>query len=365
MNLVAPLEASPMRIFKYEGIELESFRIILKEMVGIPLLIAGMEKEDTEKVYIGEEAHNFRQSLNLQSPTRNLSAIDWAGLEMMLNYTFMDELRLSPEDHPILLVDPQFNLRKNRQKMAEIMFNTFNIPALHMVNQARLALYATNRNTGTILYSGFWETYSVPIIMGEVMSHAILKIDVGFLDLLDYLIKILKTPLVADRKTAGKIVGKLGYVALDFEQEMQTAASSSSLDKSYELSDGKVITLGNERFRCPEALFQPSLLGKDISGIHDVIYESIKKCESNYRALFGNIVLSGISTSLPGVDQRLLKEMRALAPPNMDVQIIAVPSKERPDLAWIGGSKLASQKTFNKMVITKEEYKKFGPSVIN
>eukprot|EP00483_Globobulimina_turgida_P012328 UN12351 len=145
---------------------------------------------------------------------------------------------------------------------------------------------------------------------------------------------------------------------------MEECESSSEIEQNYELPDGQVITIGNERFRCCEVLFQPSFIGLEQEGVHKLTFQSIMKCDVDIRKdLYNNIVMSGGSTMFDKMPERLQQEVSSLAPSAMVTKIIAPP--ERKYSVWIGGSILSSLSTFEEMWISKNEYDEAGPSIVH
>ena len=272
---------------------------------------------------------------------------------------------MTTEEHPVLLTEAPLNPRANREKMAQTMFETYNTPAMYIGSSAVLSLHASGLTTGLVIESGDGVTHTVPVYEAHALPHATNRIDLAGRDLTDHLLSAIVSHDSISRNdtlVARDIKEKLCYVTLDYEHKIQTATSSS---KSYKLPDDQVITIGNELFQCPEALFRPSFLPGMMSvGIHETCYNSIMKCTVDIsEQLYGNIVLSGGNTMFPGIANRMQKEITALAPPTMKVKVISPPKRKYS--AWIGGSILASHSTFQQMCISKQEYNETGPSIVH
>jgi actin len=324
---------------------------------------------ETKDVYIGEEAMAKKGVLKLSYPIEHGIVTSWDDMEKIWHHCYFNELRVHPEEHPALLTEAPMNPKANREKMIQIMFEGFSVPSFYVSVQAVLSLYASGRTTGIVLDSGDGVTHTVPIYEGYSLPHSIMRIDLAGRDLTDYMMKLLTEVGVsfsssAEREIARDIKEKHSYVALDFDTELKNSGESSNKDVNYTLPDGQVITIGNQQFRCPEALFQPMKLGKEYPGIHELTFQSIMKCDVDVRKeLYGNIVMSGGTTMFNNIEARLNKEITALAPSTIKIRVVA--PAERRYSVWIGGSILSSLSSFQTLWVTKAEFDETGPSIVH
>ena len=256
---------------------------------------------------------------------------------------------------------------------AQVLFETFNVPALFTSIQAVLSLYASGRTTGIVLDSGDGVSHAVPVYEGFAMPSSIRRIDVAGRDVTEYMqLLFRKSGYVfhtsAEKEVVRNIKEKHAYVALDPKREekewIQSLGRPYEKWAEYTLPDGHKMKvrlgivplsghswneqIGSERFRAPEILFDPEIIGLEYPGVHQIVVDAINRTDMDLRkSLFGNIVLSGGSTLTKGFGDRLLHEVQRLAVKDMRIKIFAPP--ERKYSTWIGGSILAGLSTFRKV----------------
>mmetsp|Transcript_38904 Transcript_38904/g.94060 ORF Transcript_38904/g.94060 Transcript_38904/m.94060 type:complete len:392 (-) Transcript_38904:338-1513(-) len=338
------------------------------------------------KMVVGQAAEGKWGVLDVKHPIERGIVTNWDDLEHLWHHTFYSQLKASPEFYPVYLTEVPMNPKAHRERMTQMMFETFNVPALYMNTTAALSLYAHGRTTGCVVESGEGVTHIVPIYEGVVLINAIARLNVGGKVLTDYLEKMLcELGCVLESHEERTVTGgglvlttkavhlqvrdimeRLCYVALDFNKEnIKAVEKPASVKRRFKLPNGDTIVIGNERFFLPEVLFQPELADLEEDSVVDATFGAIMKCdEYMQKEMLSNIVLSGGCTMFPGFSERLTKELTSLAPTSFEVNILALPEQEN-HTAWVGASVVASLDEFQNMWISREEYHNKGPSIIH
>ncbi|CAE7327031.1 ACT3 [Symbiodinium necroappetens] len=339
-------------------------------IIGRPKQANVMQGSGEQDHYIGEEAQAKRGILKISYPVEHGIVQDWEDMELIWRHTFFNELRVQPTEQAVLLAEAAPNPKANRERMTQIMFEVFYVPALYITTQAVLAMYSSGRTTGIVCDSGDGVTHVVPVYEGFLLPHAVARADLAGRDLTEYLMKLVvesgtSLSTTAEREIARDMKEKCCYVADNFDEELKKAEATNACASTHELPDGNVIRLNSERFKCPEALFNPELVGRpETEGVHTQIYKAIMRCDLDIRKeLFANVVVSGGSTCFPGFGRRLQAELAKLIPSTVRIRVLA--PDDRRFSVFIGGAMLADLDLFTDMCVDRTEYLEDGPAIVH
>lgn len=352
----------------------EEPKCIISNYVGRPKYIRVMAGGLEGEYFIGKSAEQHRGLLSIKYPMEHGIVVDWNDMESVWHHIYSKEqLHIFSEEHPVLITESPVNPRRNRERTAEIFFETFNVPALFISMQAVLSLYASGRTTGVVLDSGDGITQAVPIYEGFALPLSIVRTDVAGRDITKFLKFLMrKEGLTLNTTAEFEVIKKLKEQACFVSENVSPmralddlAAAGDSERVTYTLPDGHNIELGkNSMIKAPEILFRPNLIGSECNGIHEVLLDSIAKSDLELRKVFlQNIVLSGGSTLFKGFGKRLYNEVEKAVPKQSHIRIWS--SSRRLYSTWIGGSILANLGSFRRMWVSKREYEEEGLRAIH
>uniref|UniRef100_H2Y6D4 Uncharacterized protein n=1 Tax=Ciona savignyi TaxID=51511 RepID=H2Y6D4_CIOSA len=305
-------------------------------------------------IFIGPKAQDHRGLLNIRYPMEHGIITDWNDMERIWQYVYSkNELQTFPEEHPVLLTEAPLNPRRNRERAAEIFFETFNVPAFFVSIQAVLSLYSAGKTTGLVLDSGDGVTHAVPIYEGFSLPHSILRTDVAGRDVTRYLQLLLRKEGFNFKTSAEReIVKTIKEKACYLSQNPSKEEGIENEKKLYSLPDGNLIEIGSAKYRAPEVLFQPDLIGEESLGVHEGMkYPWLTTTFGVNIEILTHFIICGYFT---GFGDRLLSDIKRQAPKDVKIRMLA--AQERLYSTWIGGSILASLDTFKKMWVSKREY---------
>lgn len=348
----------------------ETPRAVFPAVVGRSKSMSAMLGNDPKQIYVGGDAVAKQGVLSLSYPLEYGIIDNWEDMTHVWDYLYHNQLRVPPELHPTMLTEPAHNPKGNRERMAEIFFEHFRVPSFYISIQANLTLSAAGMQTGLVLDAGDGVTHVIPIYEGYRIPHAVGRVNIAGRDLTNYLQKILMeigcnfTATSSERLVVQKIKEKMCYVAQDFKEEMALFEKSKEHHKEFELPDGNKVQLGDQLIRCPEILFDPMMIGKEYLSLPKLIAKSINDCDIHTRSdLYQAIILSGGTTMIKGLAERLTKELQNPDVGSKKAKVIA--PENRYYSVWIGGAVLTSLSSFSEMWISRADFEEQGPSVVH
>ncbi|EFP07240.1 hypothetical protein CRE_13514 [Caenorhabditis remanei] len=332
---------------------------------------------------------------------------DWDLFEKIVEHSYENILYSNPSEHPVLFSESAWNDRGRREKLTELMFEKFQVPAYYLSKNVVLSCFAQCRTHGLMVDSGASQTSVVPVFDGYAVTHAVVKCPIGGDVIADQLANMLEqqnVDLVPTYKIAGKEEVSEGDpakwtpkknlpevtpsydkfmkkmiledMAATMLQLCDTNIDMDYVEKlpstPYAFPNGYTKEFGAERIKLPECLFDINYLKTDqkkegLMTVAQMAATSANLADIDIRpTLFSNVTVTGGNSLILGFTERLNYALATKCPPTIKLRVFAAPTpQERKYGAWIGGSILGSLGTFQQMWVSKAEYDETGKVIVD
>ncbi|KII95776.1 hypothetical protein PLICRDRAFT_96688 [Plicaturopsis crispa FD-325 SS-3] len=362
------------------------------------------------KTYIGQHGPSiWREGMEVANPVKDGLIYDFNPIPALISHALKDVMRCEPSEHPILVTEPAWNTVANRERMAEIMFEEFDVPAFYIANTGVLNAFAAGKGSALVIDVGQNMASVTPVVDGFVLRKGLVSSALPKLvhaharhvltapthtrrgiDLYPHQLIASKLPvepgapprftLREDRIAGTTDSWKLWYETKEIDEWIQSVAgvldqgwndqyvlAAQRPVRQYEFPTGYNTYFGPERFNVGEQFFFHSQalasnpnLPKNMPAL---LAESLRACDPDLRqVLMGNVVLTGGGSLFAGFSERLNNELSR----NFSHVKIHAPGNptERRYGGWLGGSILASLGTFHQLWISKEEWQEHGKNIV-
>lgn len=309
-----------------------------------------------DKITVGSKLKEHRGAFLLANTMKDGQIVDWDGHETLLRNVYT-QLKAKPEEYPLLITQVPQNPTRYVNELAQVCFETLNVPSLLILPPAVLALYASARTTGVVLDLGDSTAHCVAVYQGHALQYGVQRSHAATGRAVT---KRTQQLLQADgyRTTTTaqvQLVQELKEKYCTLEETANTTTNKNTI--AHTLPDGQVIDISPQTLAAPNCLLDTSLIGSEDQSATDLLANALHMADTDLRApLAASIVLTGGTTLTRGLGPRLVQDLaqRVHAP----IRIAAPP--ERAQAAFTGGSILASLSTFKDLVVTKQDFAEDG-----
>ncbi|PSC72499.1 Actin-related 7 [Micractinium conductrix] len=329
----------------------------------------------------------------LVHPIQQGSIVDWDVLEACVDHVLYDRIGWQRgKEGGLMLAEPNFISRDERERLCQLMFEVFNLSGYHAADQAVLSLYAVGRLNGTVIDIGYSKTDIVPVLDGLAQPSTAQRLPYGMHQLSQRLAEQLAArgihlgssscgggggsscggglqPFAASVALEG-LTHSIVRVAGSSEDAAAAAAAAAAEPTTHTLPDGQTITIEREGVQLGEALMDGGQLGLDVSPLPQAVCTAAtaQGDKDTRKTWLEGLLLCGSGSSVPGLGARLLRELRALSPPQLAPALCAVP-QYMPEgtlrhAAWMGGAVLARVVYSQGSFISKADYDELGPAAV-